>query len=125
MLYRSPRILVIDDEPPITDTLAKILELQGYEVATAYSGEEAVRTACLFQPDFLLSDILMGGMNGIDAAIEILKFIPHCKVLFISGHASYRDLQADGGGRGQEFEVLAKPVHPTELLRKISRVLAA
>ena len=47
----KPRILVVDDERMITRTLAVILQREGYETATAYSGEEAIRVACSFHPD--------------------------------------------------------------------------
>ena len=54
MLNKRHKILVVDDERAITSTLAAILEYQGYETATANSGEEAVQVACSFQPNFIL-----------------------------------------------------------------------
>ena len=63
---------------PSRDT-RQILEFRDYETAQAYSGEEAVQVACSFQPDCIVSDVMMGEMNGIDAAIEILRTLPHCK----------------------------------------------
>jgi CheY-like chemotaxis protein len=117
------RILVVDDERAIASTLAAIFESQSYETATAYSGEEAVRVACSFCPDFVVSDVMMGAMNGIEAAIEILGVLPHCKVLFISGNATYRDLLGDARAKGFNFEILQKPVPLPELLARISQVL--
>jgi CheY-like chemotaxis protein len=118
------RILVVDDERIIASTLATILEHQGYETATAYSGEEAVLIASSFQPDFLLSDISLGGKDGVAAAIEILDFLPQCKVLFISGHAACQDILEQARAQGFDFEILNKPVPPPELLKKISQVLS-
>lgn len=122
---RGRKILVVDDEPSILSTLGAILAGQGYETASAISGEEAIRVACSFEPDFILSDVAMGGINGIDAVIRILEFQPHCKILFISGHAMCQELFTQARKQGFDFEVLAKPVSPVELLGKISRVLAA
>jgi CheY-like chemotaxis protein len=93
--------------------VARILEFQSYETAIAYSGEEAVRVACSFQPDCIVSDVTMGAMNGIEAAIEILGVLPQCKVLLISG--GYRDLLENARAKGFDFEILAKPVPLREL----------
>jgi len=124
LMRQRTKILVVDDERAVASTLAIILEHEGYETATTYSGEEAVGRASTFQPDFLLSDIDMGELNGIDAAIEILEFLPHCKVLFISGHPAWRELQAQAKAQGFDFEVLNKPVPPSELLERISQVIS-
>lgn len=119
-----PRILVVDDEPTITDTLSVILRLNGYETMPAYSGEEAVRLASEFRPDFLLSDIRMPGISGIDAALAIRDFLPQCPVLFISGH-SLAEIMADGRIDRYGFEVLSKPVAPPVLLNKVAAMLAS
>jgi CheY-like chemotaxis protein len=117
------RVLVVDDEPSITYTLAKILEREGYETARACSGEEAIDVARSFQPDILLSDVAMGAIDGIHAAMEILDYLPGCKVLLISGHANLHGLLGKARVKGFNFENLAKPVTPSELLAKMSQIL--
>lgn len=124
MRHNRQRILVVDDERAIAATLAAILEYRGYDTASAYSGEEAVQVACSFQPDFIVSDVMMGAMNGIDAAIEILRTLPYCKVLFISGNAGYGDLLEKARAKGFDFEIMLKPVPPPELLTKIELILS-
>jgi CheY-like chemotaxis protein len=124
MPNKKHRILVVDDEGGIRLTLAAILGMHGYQTATACSGEEAVQMACLFQPDCVVSDVMMGAMNGIEAAIEILGVLPECKVLFVSGNAGYGDLLGNARTKGYNFEVLLKPVPPPELLRMLSQVLS-
>jgi CheY-like chemotaxis protein len=124
MLHKRRKILVVDDEHAIAATLARILEMRGYETAQAYSGEEAVQVACSFQPDCIVSDVMMGEMNGIDAAIEILRTLPYCKVLFISGNAGYGDLLENARAKGFDFEILLKPVPPPELLARIAQILS-
>jgi CheY-like chemotaxis protein len=123
MRNKRHKILVVDDEHVIASTLATILGYQGYETATAYSGEEAIQVACSFQPNFILSDIMMGAMNGVEAAIEILRTLPECRVLFISGNAGYRDLLKEARTASFDFEVLEKPIPPPQLLAKISQIL--
>jgi CheY-like chemotaxis protein len=118
------RILVVDDERTITSTLSALLQDEGYETAIASSGEEAVQVASSFQPDVIVSDIMMGAINGVEAAIEILRSLPHCRLLFISGNPAYKDLLTKARTKGFKFEVLAKPVPPLELLAKVSQVLS-
>ncbi len=122
MLYKRHRILVVDDERAIASTLAMILEHRGYETATAYSGEQAVQMAFTFQPECIVSDVTMGALNGIDAAIEILRALPYCKVLFISGNVGYGDLLEDAHTKGFDFTILLKPVPPSELLARLAQI---
>jgi CheY-like chemotaxis protein len=65
---------------------------------------------------------MMGAMNGVEAAIEILRALPKCKVLFISGNAGYRDLLKEARAAVFNFEVLEKPIPPPELLGRISQL---
>ena len=79
--------------------------------------------ASSFQPDCIVSDVVMGAMNGIEAAIEILGVLPQCEVLFISGNANYGDLLENAIAKGFDFEILDKPVPVPELLTRISQIL--
>jgi CheY-like chemotaxis protein len=128
MLNRKHKILVVDDDLNIASTLAVIFKSHRYDTATANSGEEAIEVAYSFQPDCIVSDVMMGAMNGIEAAMVILDALPECKVLFMSGNAACRDLLGrdllvDARAKGFNFEVLQKPVPPPEMLAKLSQVL--
>jgi CheY-like chemotaxis protein len=83
-----PRILVVDDERRITDTLSEILGIAGFHVASAYDGWKALEIAAHFQPDYLLSDVLMPHMNGVDLAIAIRRICPLAKILLFSGQGN-------------------------------------
>jgi CheY-like chemotaxis protein len=115
----KPRVMVADDEQVIANTLAIILNQAGFEAKAVYSGESAIETIGSFQPDMLISDVIMTGMTGIEAAIEIRKQLPKCKILLFSGQAATADLLEKARAQGHEFEILAKPVHPTDLLAKL------
>lgn len=115
----KPRVLVVDDERVIADTLAMILNQSGFEAQVAYSGEAAVEKARSFSPEMVICDVIMGGMNGIDAAIGIQGLVPGVKILLFSGQAATADLLEKARARGYEFEILAKPVHPGDLLAKL------
>jgi CheY-like chemotaxis protein len=115
----KPKVLVADDEKVIADTLAIILNQNGYDATAVYTGTEAVERARSSRPDLIISDVIMPDMNGIDAAIKIRAFLPGCKILLFSGQAATADLLEDARKRGHEFEILAKPVHPQDLLQKL------
>ncbi len=116
---RKPRVLVADDEQVIDNTLAIILNQAGFEARAVFSGEKAVEEIDTFHPDMLISDVIMTGMTGIEAAIITRQRLPKCKVLLFSGQAATADLLEKARLEGHEFQILAKPVHPTDLLEKL------
>ncbi len=118
----SRKILVADDERMIAETLAIILRAEGYEAITVYDGAEAVLLADSWRPDIFLSDVVMPVMNGIEAAIRIHQMIPDCRMLLLSGQAETSDLLSDVIARGHYFEILLKPIHPTELLAHLHTI---
>ena len=114
-----PKVLVVDDEQVIANTLAMILNQSGFDAKPVYSGEKAVELASTFQPDMLITDVIMADLNGIDAAIRIRALLPKIKILLFSGQAATADLLEKARTQGYEFEILAKPVHPQDLLSKL------
>lgn len=117
-----PKILVVDDERLIADTLAEILQMAGFHVMAVYDGREAVEAAGRFHPDYLLSDVLMPRMNGVELAIAIRKMYPAPRILLFSGQAGISDILLDGQRQGLEFELLAKPIHPLKLIERLKEV---
>jgi len=115
----KPKVLVADDERVIADTLAMILNQSGFEARAVYSGEKALELASTFVPDMLISDVIMADLNGIDAAIRIRELLPGIKILLFSGQAATADLLEKARAQGYEFEILAKPVHPQDLLTRL------
>ncbi len=113
------KVLVADDERVIADTLAMILNQSGFEARAVYSGEKALELASTFEPDMLISDVIMADLNGIDAAIRIRELRPGIKILLFSGQAATADLLEKARAQGYEFEILAKPVHPQDLLSRL------
>lgn len=115
----KPRVLVVDDERVIADTLAIILNQAGFQASAVYTGTSAVERARTERPDLIISDVIMPDMNGIEAAIKIRQILPGCKILLFSGQAATADLLEKARLEGHEFEILAKPVHPQDLLAKL------
>jgi DNA-binding NtrC family response regulator len=113
-------VLVIDDERVIADTLAAILRHNGFKALAVYSGEDAIEAAQKISPSYaVVSDILLGGMSGIDVAIEIRKRCPECAVILFSGALAASDLLDKARAQGHEFEILAKPFDPDTLIDKL------
>lgn len=110
------RILVADDENIIADSLQMILFQNGFEVAVAYDGRTALEKAREFSPQIFLCDVMMPGINGLETAVQMRAILPECRVLLFSGQASALDLIQEARLRGDEFELLLKPIHPSELL---------
>lgn len=115
----SPRILVVDDERLVADTLVEILNSVGYQVAAAYDGWTALEAASRFHPDYLLSDVLMPRMNGVELAIAMRNMHPAVKIFLFSGQAGISDILLDGQRRGYEFDLIAKPIHPLKLIERL------
>ena len=110
------RVLVVDDERTIADTLALILNTNGYTAHAAYSGEDAIELAESLKPDFLVSDVVMDGMSGIEVAIYFANYIPTCRIVLISGNVLSASLLELAGKKGYQFRLLPKPVHPQVLM---------
>ena len=121
----SFKVLVADDEHAIADTLAVILNKAGFEARAVYSGEAALETVGHFLPDMLITDVVMTGISGIEAAIRIRSLFPKCKILLFSGQAAAVDTLEEARAKGHDFEILAKPVHPSDLLARLRQPLAA
>jgi PleD family two-component response regulator len=66
----KPKVLMIDDDPLVADTLAMVLNASGFESTVAYSGEHAVALARETAFEHLVADVILGGMNGIEAAVK-------------------------------------------------------
>jgi CheY-like chemotaxis protein len=120
----QPLVLVVDDERVIADTLSMILSRSGFSTMTAYDGAHALGLARNRRPDLLISDVMMPGMTGIELAITVTETIPGCKVLLFSGQAATVDLLEQARHEGRHFNLLTKPVHPTDILKRIRECLS-
>jgi DNA-binding response OmpR family regulator len=118
-----PVVLVVDDERVIADTLSVILGKNGFAALTAYNGTSALEIATLVPPHLLISDVMMPGMSGIDLAIAIRDAVPNCEVILFSGRVSTEDVLTSARLAGYDFMALTKPVHPTEMLARVSERL--
>ena len=117
----SPSILVVDDHRLIADSLAEILNLSGFRPAVAYDGETALKIALELHPDYLLTDVVMPSMNGVDLAVTVRKKLPDTTILLFSGQAGTKDMLEEARREGYSFDLVSKPIHPELLLEYLRR----
>jgi YesN/AraC family two-component response regulator len=119
------RVLIVDDEQMVADTLAMIFQKRGFLVRTAYSTQEAMEQARDFQPDLLLCDISMPGKDGLILVDEINRELPNCRILVLTGFYSNHKAVREAATRlSRPVGILTKPCRPEDLLREASAVLA-
>jgi len=117
----KPRILVVDDESAIRDSLRMLLEYEDYEFLGAVSGPEALAQVKRDPPDLVLLDIKMSGMSGIEALAELKKLDESLPVAMMSGHGSIPDaMQATRLGA---FDFIEKPFTSERVLVTVSKGL--
>ena len=111
------KILVVDDEQAVADTLCMIFKKRGFDCRTAYTGFEAIATTDEFCPELLLCDISMPGMNGLEVVAKVTAKCPDCRVLLLTGHYTNLGIaQAWAMSHPAPSRILAKPVPPAILL---------
>ncbi|WP_353064742.1 response regulator [Tunturiibacter psychrotolerans] len=120
----KPLILIVDDERIIADTLSMILSRSGFSTMTAYDGLAALEIARSTPPDLVISDVMMPGMTGVELAITLAQSVPTCRILLFSGQAATVDLLEKAREAGHTFTTLTKPVHPTDMLKRVSECLS-
>ena len=121
---KSTTVLVVDDERVIADTLGTILRNSGYEATVSYDAQSALIQCERIKPQLIITDVIMPGMDGVEMAILIRERYPECKILLISGQAATTNLLEDARHRGYDFELLAKPIHPEDLLARLTTIIS-
>jgi CheY-like chemotaxis protein len=124
-MKKPPMILVADDEPLVADTLVQILREEGYDAMFVSDGAAAVQFAQHARPQVVICDVIMPGLNGIDAAKKIREFLPEAHIILFSGQAAAAGLIERAESEGHRFQVLAKPIKPDVLLRHVEAAIAA
>jgi DNA-binding response OmpR family regulator len=123
-LGMKPKVIIVDDETNIGNSLAVIFASRGYESKTAFSAEQAIEIIAGWEPDLAIVDVGLPKMNGIDLAIALKNGHPSCRVLLFSGQPNTADLFAQAEADGHLFEVVAKPAHPTVMLDRAAHLLS-
>ncbi len=102
-----------------------VLSAEGFHAVAAYNSQNALSLLQSGSFDLLLSDVMMPGMTGIELAIDSVRRHLVRKVLLMSGVSSTANLLENARKLGYSFEILAKPIYPTEVIERIQTLLAA
>lgn len=115
------KVLIVDDEERVVQSVTGVLEDEGFRVAAAKSGEEAIEAFQQENPDVTLLDIWMPGMDGIEVLKRFKGMVPDCQVIMISGHATISTAMA--AVKLGAFDFIEKPISLDVLLMTIHRAL--
>ena len=121
----SRKIMVVDDEETIADTLALIFSSNGYDARSAYSAEQALELIEEWRPALAIIDVVLPGMNGIEFAIFLKASYPDVHFLLFSGQPGTGGLLEDAKRKVPLFAILAKPLHPTFMLATVANMLSS
>jgi len=114
---------VVDDDQSLRELSRKILRQFGYTVITADNGQDAIDKFGEYRDiiDLVILDIIMPGINGIEAFEEMQKIRPDIKSIFISGYTA--DILQKRGMLEKDLKFISKPLIPQNLLKKVQEVL--
>jgi two-component system, OmpR family, response regulator MtrA len=106
------KILVVDDDPAVAESLRMLVSKQGHETRVAQSAEEAFELIASWEPALAVLDVMLPGMSGIEFARLLKGTYPGCEIALVSGHPETNGL-LDGAQTGRDpLQILPKPVDP-------------
>jgi DNA-binding response OmpR family regulator len=119
------RVLVVDDDRLVADTLALIFEKNGFDAKAAYSADEALSSSREFVPNLLLCDVTMPGRDGLDLVEDMTHELPACRILVLTGfYSNLKSVREKARKLSRPLSILTKPCQPAELLREVAALLA-
>ena len=116
------RILIVDDEELIRESLQEILRLEGYETSEAANGEIALSLLQEQSYDLVLLDLKMPGVDGVEILRQVSRAYPEIKIILLTGHGSLES--AIEALRNGAHDYILKPAPHGEILTSIARALA-
>lgn len=119
----APRLLLVDDDPVLRETLSTVLEGEGFRVTVAASGEEAEEKLAAELPpfDLVITDLVMPGKGGMDVLRSALKVDPSCTVLVLTGFGSVRE--ATEAVEEGAFGLVTKPLQVDQFRNTLRRLV--
>jgi DNA-binding response OmpR family regulator len=120
----AAKILIVDDEPNIVLAIEFLLQRQGYRTEKAYDGLQALEMVADFQPDIVILDVMMPGLNGFELGQKIRQMprLENTKIIFLTAKGTQRDKQM-GYENGAEAYII-KPFDNEELVTTVHEMMA-
>ncbi len=120
----SKRILVIEDDPASLRLMQYILEHKGYEVLTAVNGLDGLKKARSEEPDLVIMDVMLPGMDGFDICYHLRAEAQTVTLPILMLSAKAREVDRDTGLKAGAYYYIIKPVDPAEIISKVEALLA-
>lgn len=125
MVSSSQRVLIVDDDRLVADTLSLIFARSGFAAYARYSADDALECAREFLPDLLLCDISMPERDGIALVDDIHRELPSCRILVLTGfYGNLHRVREHADRLARNVGILTKPCQPADLLREANAMLA-
>jgi CheY-like chemotaxis protein len=120
------RVLIVDDDRLVADTLTLIFEKNGFKAKAAYSADEALQSSREFGPHLLLCDVSMPNRDGLSLVEDMTRELPACRILVLTGfYSNLKNVREHARKLSRPLGILTKPCQPSELLREAAALLAA
>ena len=115
------KILIVDDEVHVCNSIAEALKAVGHVVETALSGEEALKKLEVHKYDLIITDLMMPGISGMELLQALKKSDPKVRVIMITGYPSTKSTVA--AIKSGAVDYLPKPFAPSELRRIVAKII--
>ncbi|HVG26567.1 MAG TPA: response regulator [Acidobacteriaceae bacterium] len=118
------RVLVVDDDRLVADTLRLIFVANGFESEACYSAADGLQRARSFSPELLLCDVTMPEQNGLQLAEAVNRELPECKMLMLTAYSSNAfEVEMEAARMKRPLKLLNKPCRPEVLLKEAVALL--
>lgn len=118
------RVLVVDDDRLVADTLRMVFAVNGFESEASYSAAEALRKARSFSPELVLCDVTMPGQSGLQLAATIHHEMPKCRMIMLTAYLSNAaSVELEALRMKRPLKLLNKPCRPEVLLKEAGELL--
>ena len=119
------RVLIVDDDRLVADTLSLIFAKSGFDSRVAYSADEALHCSREFSPDLLLCDVTMPGRDGLALVCDVTRELPSCRIIVLTAfYSNLKHVRERASKLARPVGILTKPCQPSELLREAAAMLA-
>lgn len=118
------RVLIVDDDRLVAETLALVFEKSGFESTVAYSADEAMERARVSAPDLLLCDVTMPGRDGLSLVNDVAREFPSCRIIVLTAfYSNLKSIREQATRLQRPLGILTKPCQPSDLLREATAML--
>ncbi len=118
------RVLVVDDDRLVADTLCMVYRANGYESEARYSAADGFECARNYVPDLILCDVTMPDESGLELAYRMEQTMPRTRMLMLTAYASNApEVRAQSRRMQRPLRLLSKPCRPDDLLRETRALL--